>query len=114
MELLWENGPATVHEMLEWLPPKSPLAYNTVLTTIRILEKKGYVRHEKSKGGRAHVYAPHINRERARRSEIGHLVRRFFQNSHQLLVLNLLEDRIDKRELDRLRELMESAPKGRP
>jgi len=41
MEVLWQVGPATVHQVLEALPAKLPLAYNSVLTTIRILEKKG-------------------------------------------------------------------------
>ena len=41
MEVLWQVGPATVHQVLEALPDRLPLAYNSVLTTIRILEKKG-------------------------------------------------------------------------
>jgi predicted transcriptional regulator len=106
MKVLWQRGPATVHQMLEALPKKSPLAYNSVLTTIRILEKKGYVRHVKD--GRAHVYAPQIAQKDATRFEIRHLVRRFFKDSHELLVLNILEDDgIDAEELRRLRQLLE-------
>ena len=70
---------------------KPALAYNSVLTTIRVLERKGYVKH--SKDGRAHVYAPLVGREDATRSEISHLVGRFFKNSHEQLVLNILEDK---------------------
>ena len=79
------------------------LAYNSVLTTIRILEKKGYLKHIKD--GRAHVYRPLMSvRKQASRSEIRRLVSRFFQDSHELLVLNILEDRgIDAEELQRLR-----------
>jgi len=45
MEVLWDKGAATVQQVLESLPPRPALAYNSVLTTIRILEKKGYVEH---------------------------------------------------------------------
>ena len=90
MEVLWDKGPATVQHVLEDLPEKTPLAYNSVLTTIRILEKKGYVKHIKD--GRAHVYTPLVARQEATRSEIRRLVSRFFGNSHELLVLNILED----------------------
>ena len=109
MDVLWQEGPSTVQHVLEALPKQSPLAYNSVLTTIRILEKKGYVRHIKD--GRAHVYRPLIEREEASRSEIRPLAHRFFQNSHEMLVLNILEDRgVDAEELNRLRQLLESQP----
>ena len=107
MEVLWEKGPSSVHQLLEALPPKPALAYNSVLTTIRILEKKGYVQHLKD--GRAHIYLPLVAREEASRFEIKNLVNRFFKNSHELLVLNLLEDKsIDAEELKRLREMVQS------
>jgi BlaI family transcriptional regulator, penicillinase repressor len=106
MNVLWQKGSATVHEVLESLPPKPTLAYNSVLTIVRILEKKGYVKHVKDR--RAHVYTPEIAREDATRSEVRRLVSRFFGDSHELLVLNILEDKsIDAEELDRLRHLLE-------
>lgn len=106
MNVLWDRGPATVHEILQALPSEPALAYNTVLTIIRILEKKGYVEHVKDK--RAHVYTARIARSEATRSEIRHLVGRFFANSHESLVLNILEDQgIDEAELSRLRRLLE-------
>jgi predicted transcriptional regulator len=106
MDVLWQEGPSTVQQVLEALPGKSPLAYNSVLTTIRILEKKGYVRHIKD--GRAYIYRALIEREEASRSEIRHLAHRFFQNSREMLVLNILEDRgVDGEELKRLRQLLE-------
>ena len=108
MDVLWRQGPSTVQQVLEALPGKSPLAYNSVLTTIRILEKKGYVRHIKD--GRAYIYRALVEREEASRSEIRHLAHRFFQNSHEMLVLNILEDRgVDSEELNRLRQLLEQA-----
>jgi BlaI family transcriptional regulator, penicillinase repressor len=106
MNVLWEKGSATVHEVLQGLPEKPVLAYNSVLTIIRILEKKGYVKHVKDK--RAHVYRPAIDRKDATRFEVKHLVSRFFGNSDELLVLNILEEKsIDAEELARLRQLLE-------
>ncbi len=106
MDVLWHKGSATVQQVMEWLPAKPSLAYNSVLTTVRILEKKGYLNHVKD--GRAHVYEPLIERTEATRSEIRHLVSRFFSNSHEALVLNILEDEaIDDRELNRLRQMLD-------
>ncbi len=106
MNVLWEKGSATVHEVLQAIESKPNLAYNSVLTTIRILETKGYVKHLKDK--RAHVYIPKIDRKDATRSEVRHLVSRFFGNSHEQLVLNILEEgSIDADELARVRELLE-------
>ena len=108
MDVLWQKERATVQEVLDALPKSLSLAYNSVLTTIRILEKKGYVRHEKE--GRAFVYMPVVEREEATRSEIRRLVSRFFDDSRDLLVLNLLEERnIDAKELQRLRALLEQS-----
>ena len=106
MEVLWERGPSSVQQVLDALETKPALAYNSVLTTMRILEKKGYVKHLKD--GRAHIYSPVIERQEATRSEISHLVHRFFQNSRDLLLLNILEDSsIDEQELKRLREFLQ-------
>ena len=106
MDVLWEQGPSSVQQVMDALPKTSQLAYNSVLTTIRILEKKGYVRHIKD--GRAHIYRPLVEREEASRSEIRHLAHRFFKSSHEMLVLNILEERgVDAEELNRLRQLLE-------
>jgi BlaI family transcriptional regulator, penicillinase repressor len=108
MNVLWERGSATVHEVLEALPAKPALAYNSVLTIVRILEKKGYVKHVKDKDNRAHVFIPQVDRKEATRFEVRHLVSRFFGNSREQLVLNVLEETsIDAEELDRLRQLLE-------
>ncbi|MBV9075101.1 MAG: BlaI/MecI/CopY family transcriptional regulator [Acidobacteria bacterium] len=108
MNVLWEKGPASAQRVLESLPEKLNLAYNSVLTTIRVLEKKGYVQH--TKDGRAHIYEPLVGRDEASRSEVRHLVSRFFSNSHELLLLNLLEEQnLDPTELKRLREILQSS-----
>lgn len=112
MNVLWQRGSATVHEVLESLAEKPPLAYNSVLTMVRILEKKGYVKHVKDR--RAHVYTPQVERKDATRSEVRRLVSRFFGNSHELLVMNILEDKsIDAEEIKRMRQLLEGSRSGR-
>ena len=106
MNVLWERGSSTVQQVLDALTQKPALAYNSVLTTIRILEKKGYVEH--SQDGRAYVYAPLVRKDEASRSEIRRLVSRFFGNSHEDLVLNVLEDQgIGAEEIRRLRKMLD-------
>lgn len=106
MNVLWEKGSGTIHELLQALPEKPALAYNSVLTIVRILETKGYIQHVKDK--RAHIYMPKIDRKNATRFEVHHLVSRFFGNSHEKLLLNILEEQsIDAEEMARLRQLLE-------
>ena len=107
MEVLWEKGEATVSEVVEALPEQR-LAYSSVLTMMRILEQKGYVVHEKE--GRAFVYRPLINRQQAQKSVIGYLLKRFFNNSPELLVVNLLEhEDVGPDEIKRLRQMIEKS-----
>ncbi len=112
MNVLWQKGSATVHQVLEALPNKPALAYNSVLTIIRILEKKGYVKHIKD--GRAHIYMPLVGQKEATRFEVRNLVNRFFKDSHELLVLNILENKdMDSDELERVSQLLETSRKSR-
>jgi predicted transcriptional regulator len=105
MNVLWLKGSGTVQQVLDNIMEKPPLAYNSVLTTIRVLERKGYLNHLKD--GRAHVYTPLVGQQEATRSEIRHLVSRFFKNSEEQLVLNLLEDQgLEAEEIGRLREML--------
>jgi predicted transcriptional regulator len=90
MRVLWDKGQATVSEVVTALKEKPKPAYNTVLTLLRILERKGYVSHHKD--GRAFVFLPTVDRSDARQSALKMLVNRFFEGSPRLLVLNLLED----------------------
>jgi predicted transcriptional regulator len=107
MDVLWDKGEATVSEIADALPRDPGLAYNTVLTTMRILEEKGFLRHTKSKEGRAFVYRPVVGRDEASRTAVRYLVSRFFRNSPELLVLNLLEDEeLSHKELRRIRALI--------
>jgi len=104
MEIIWTKGSAAVTDVVEVMTD-SQVAYNTVLTTLRILERKGYVRHTKE--GRAFVYHPVVERGEASRKAVRNLMKRFFQDSPELLILNVLEDeQLDQTELDRLKRLI--------
>jgi predicted transcriptional regulator len=109
MRVLWAHKRATVGGVVANLPGTHTLAYNTVLTTLGILERKGYVAHEKD--GRAYAYRPIVNQSEARHSALSQILNRFFDDSPRLLVLDLLgHERTDVDELRRLRELIEQAP----
>ena len=107
MDVVWDKGSATVSEVADALPKDLGLAYNTVLTTLRILEEKGYLRHTKRDDGRAFVYEAVVGRNEAGRNAVRYLVSRFFRNSPELLVLNLLEDEeLSGKEQERIRKII--------
>ena len=108
MDVLWTKGSGTVGDVVEALPTDPPLAYSTVLTTLRILEDKGYLRHTKE--GKAFVYHPVVKRDEAQRSAVRRVISQFFQNSPELLVLNLLGGAMNKREIERLKKLIDGEP----
>lgn len=106
MEVLWQRGEATVADVTASLPPP-PIAYNSVLTTMRILERKGYVNHVEA--GRAYVYRPLVAREDAAGHAVGNLLSKFFDNSAGTLALRLIEsERPSNAELSRLKALIEA------
>jgi predicted transcriptional regulator len=103
MKLLWERGESAVGDLVAAMPDHAPLAYNSVLTTVRILEQKGYVTHRQE--GRAYLYSPCVAEQEAGRSEVRHMLHRFFGNSRERLLLSLLGDgEITREELARLKE----------
>ena len=111
MKLLWERGESLVGDLVAAMPEGSTLAYTSVLTTIRILEKKGYVRHRQQ--GRAFVYSPCIAEQEAGTTEVRHILQRFFGNSRERLLLSLLDDEeITPAELHRLRAAIAAAPQN--
>jgi len=115
MKILWRRGESAVTDLVAALPEGEPLAYNSVLTTVRILEQKGYVEHRQE--GRAFVYKPCIAEHEASRSEVHNVLSRFFGNSSEKLVLSLLGDEeISAEELKRLRDTIRNAApdKGNP
>jgi predicted transcriptional regulator len=105
MEVLWSKGRGTISDVTAAMGPP-PLAYNSVLTTMRILEQKGYVAHEEV--GRAFDYHPLVARDVAARSAVGQVVSKFFGNNSGELALRLIEtERPSDNELARLRHLIE-------
>jgi BlaI family transcriptional regulator, penicillinase repressor len=108
MKILWRRGESAVTDLVTAMPEGESLAYNSVLTTIRILEQKGYVEHRQE--GRAFVYRPRVAEQDASRSEVRHLMGRFFGNSRERLLLSLLGDEgITPEELQRLKDAIGKA-----
>lgn len=108
MEVVYRLGRATVSEVLEHL--ENPPSYSAVRAMLRILEAKGYLRHQED--GQRYVYLPVVSGERARRSILRDVVKRLFDNSTEQAVAALLETstaRMSDAELDRLERLIASA-----
>ena len=107
MNVIWEKGEGTAADVLAAMPD-AELAYTTVLNTLRILEAKGYLRHTKQ--GKAFIYHPLVDRGEASRSALQHIVSRFFGNSPSQLVSTLLRDeQLNKKELNRLKKLIDES-----
>jgi BlaI family transcriptional regulator, penicillinase repressor len=104
MNVLWTLGSGTVTEVQERLPDE--LAYTTVLTMLRILEKKGHLRHEPD--GRAHRYVPLVQKDEAREGALGRVTRKLFSGSPELVMAHLLKERgLTEDQLRRLRDLVD-------
>src|SRR4051812_6157802 len=109
MNVLWEVGGATATEVQARLADE--LAYNTVLTMLRILEEKGYVRHEEQ--GRAFRYIPRVARKTAKASAVKRLVRKLFDGEARLLATDLVANRsLSDDDLRELRALLDERLKG--
>ena len=108
MAVLWRLRRASVNDVVTALNETRAVTYSTVQTMLRILETKGYVTHDKV--ARAFIYKPVVNEREARLRALRHLVRRLFDGSPSLLVLNVLEDdELDPAEREQLRKLIERA-----
>jgi predicted transcriptional regulator len=111
MQVIWKKGKATVPEVIEALNETPAPAYNTVLTTMTILERKGYLQHTAPKVGRAFVYRPVVSQRKASGNAVRHLIRRFFGGSAEALILNVIEGKqLSEAELKRVRELLKEKP----
>jgi len=109
MKVLWGRGESAVSDMVMATSDDGELAYTSVLTTIRILETKGYVSHRQE--GRAFLYSACIGELEASRSEVRHMLQRFFGNSRERLLLSMLgDDKISPEELKRLKDTIAGAP----
>ena len=109
MTILWDRGPSTVLEVRDFLDDARP--YTTVLSMLRTLEVKGYLRHDVI--GRAHRYTPLVARDMARRSALRELTKKLYKGSTALLVAHFLSDRqLTQDEAERLHQLI--AERTRP
>jgi predicted transcriptional regulator len=105
MAVLWDTGSGTVAEVRGRLPVD--LAYTTVLTILRNLEAKGFVRHDEE--GKAHRYIPLVQRSTAGRGALGVLLRKLFRGSPELLLTQLVEDQsLSSEELRRLKQVLDA------
>ena len=83
MQVIWKIGQGFANEIMAAFPEPKP-AYNTVLTTIKILETKGFVKHETF--CRSHRYQAVISKEDYSKQFLGSVVARYFNNSYLDLV----------------------------
>ena len=90
MKVIWQLDKATVRDVYEALREKRPVAYTTVMTMMKILEEKGYLK--KTQVDRAHVYRPSRPRQQVVGAMVRDFVDRVFNGSARPLVLHLIED----------------------
>ncbi len=101
MALLWEHGPMFVKDMLTLLPDPKPHV-NTISTTVRILEDKGFVSHE-AVGG-SHRYAAAVEPSFFRSRTLAQVIKDYFHNSYASAVSALAEE--EKISADELRDIL--------
>ena len=106
--IIAERRRATVQQIYDQLPPERKIVYKTVLTLVRRLEKKGYIKHTTK--GKAHVYSPAVKREVVVRRSVRDFVDRLFGGDPGPLVQFLAEEgQIDAEEFERLKEIIDKS-----
>ena len=106
LRLIWQLGSGTVQQVCGKLPPKRQIAYATVQTLLRRLERKGYITHETK--GKAHVFSPAAEREEVIKRTVGDFVDRLFGGDPVPLMLHLANhSRLDAEDIKRIRKLIE-------
>lgn len=110
MDAVYRLGRATAAEVMENMP--APPGYSAVRAMLRLLEEKGYLKHEQD--GPRYVYTPTLSRDKARQSALKQLVQTFFDDSTEATVAALLDmsrSKLSDEELERLSNLIERARK---
>jgi predicted transcriptional regulator len=110
MDVVYRAGQATAAEVMENMP--DPPGYSAVRAMLRLLEEKGYLRHEQD--GLRYVYKPTLSRDKARQSALKQLVQTFFDDSTEQAMAALLDmsrRKMSDEELDRLSLMIEKARK---
>ncbi len=113
MDIIYKLGQATAAEVLENMADAP--SYSAVRAMLRLLEEKGYLKHDTD--GLRYVFVPTINRDKARKSALQQMLQTFFDGSTEEAVATLLSmsrAKLSKDELDRLSEMIaEARKKGR-
>ena len=106
MKIVWQLEKATVRDVYEVLLERRKIAYTTVMTMMKILEQKQYLK--KTLEDRAHIYCPAKPKNQVIRGMVREFVDRVFNGSAQPLLLHLVEDRrLTEKELREIERLME-------
>jgi predicted transcriptional regulator len=109
MRVIWELGEATAREIQEDLPGERH--YNSILTIIRVLERKGHLTHRVA--GKAHVYRARQQPEKSRSRVLSHMIRQVFGGSAASLVLHLVETGdLTEGDLSEIRQQMAARAQG--
>ena len=107
MQVLWKVGRGFANEIMAAFPEPKP-AYNTVLTVIKILEKKGFVKHETF--CRANRYTATVSKEEYSKNYLGSVVERYFNNSYLDLVSAFAKkENFSIEELEALKKVIDEA-----
>ncbi len=105
--ILWRKSPLSIAEILEQFSKHPAPAYSSILTAVRLMEKKGYIRH--SKEGKAFLYSPVLKQERYQRTELKKITDRFFGGSAFALAVNLVKDEsLNATERAQLKKILEN------
>lgn len=108
MKVIWRSGTATVRDVYEALRRKRPVAYTTVMTTMNILETKGFL--QKKRVDRAYAYTPARSRQQVVGAMVRDFVNRVFDGSVQPLMLHLAaSETLSAEERAELRRLIDEA-----
>jgi len=108
LRIIWELNQATIQQICDELPPGREIVYKTVLTLVRRLEKKGYVKHKTT--GKANVYSAKVKREDVVRRTVHDFLDRLFAGEAGPLVQFLAEDGLlGPEEAKRLKEIIENS-----
>jgi len=105
MKAVWARGAATVRDVYEELRERRKVAYTTIMTMMKILEQKGYLK--KSAGERAYVYRPAQPRQQVIGRMVKEFVNRVFDGSAQPLLVHLVEERqVSEGELEEIARIL--------
>ena len=106
MEVLWQRGEASVHEVRNRLDHKKELAYTTILTTLQKLEKAGWLDHRAE--GKSYVYFPVRSRDEAGAGSVRRFLKQVFEDDAVALFQHLIrESDLSEDDLQEVREMIE-------